>query len=224
MTATPRLASEERPVIEVLKPSSSDHEGREDQFKSVKSIFSKLLKRSQVNRKIDCFHCKNVYEVSRSAQSTQCPKCGGYISLENYEVRTDWRRSIQTRGDVTIHKGGSVMGVKVQCHNLTVLGSLSASVHCSGILKIISNVKIIGAVTCEQLFVDKGAVVEFQGPVMTQKAFLNGDVKAHITCYGTLVLEKKSQLIGAVRAKSFLVREGAKHKGNMTILQDSSAS
>lgn len=185
-------------------------------------FFRKMFQGDPEKRSVDCFHCGKVFEVVRDAQSSQCPKCGGYISLQDYEVDTDWRRRIQTRGDVTILKGGSIIGVNVQCHDLTVLGKLAAPVECSGVLRVRSHGKIVGNMTCRELRVERGAEVEFQGDVHTGSAFIDGDVRAQITCSGTITLEKKAHLQGLARAEALVVKAGAKHTGLMEVVKPAS--
>ena len=168
---------------------------------------------------ISCYHCEHSLEVSSAAQSSQCSKCGGHISLRDYEVDHAWRRRIQTRGNVKILKGGSILGVTVQCHDLTVLGNLEAPVNCSGKLMIRSHGKIIGNVKCGELRVERGAEVEFQGAVTTNKAYIDGNVRAQLTCMGTITLEKKAHLQGPIQAAGLVVKEGAKHTGSMEVIQ-----
>lgn len=172
---------------------------------------------------IDCFHCNHLFGVVSEAQSSQCPKCGGYISLRDYVIDHAWRRQIQTRGDVKILKDGSIIGVKVQCHHLTVLGKLVAPVDCSGVLCIRSHGKIVGNVTCGELRVERGARVEFQGDVHAQSAYIDGDVKVQLTCTGTITLEKKAHLQGLARAGSLVMKSGAKHTGLMDVVSPETA-
>jgi cytoskeletal protein CcmA (bactofilin family) len=182
-------------------------------------FFRRIFQGEPEKRPVDCFRCSHVFEVVRDAQSSQCPKCGGYISLRDYEVNTDWRRRIQTRGDVMILKNGSIIGVNVQCHDLTVFGKLTASVECSGTLRIRSHGKINGSVNCRELRVERGAEVEFQGEVHADSAYIDGNVKAQLTCTGTITLEKKAHLQGLARAGALVVKAGAKHTGMMEVVR-----
>ncbi len=215
-----RLASEGRPPVQhpTVGPITPKKKERESHIDLIK----KLFRRDSGKRSIICYHCENVFEVVPEAQSSQCGKCGGYISLRDYEVDHPWRRRIQTRGDVTILKGGSIIGVMVQCHHLTVLGALEAPVDCSGDLRIRSHGKVIGNMRCRELRVERGAVVEIQGEVHAQRVFIDGQVKAQISCTGTIILEKKAHLQGLARAAGLIVRKGAKHTGKMEVVDGSS--
>lgn len=212
-----RLASAGKPPVQhpMVAPAPRKKAEKETSGGFLKRLFHKTPE----NRQVSCYHCRNVYEVVAFAQSTQCPKCSGYISLSDFEIDHAWRRRIQTRGNVVILKSGSILGVHVQCHDLTVLGKLAASVDCSGILRIRSHGKIIGNVTCKELRVERGAEVEFQGDVHVEKAYIDGQVKAQITCSGTITLEKKAHLQGLVRAGGLVVKAGAKHTGLMEVVR-----
>ncbi len=214
-----RLATEgnppvEHPTVGPITPKKKERDSRID-------LFKKLFRRQTEKRSVSCYHCDSILEVVPEAQSSQCAKCGGYISLRDYEIDHPWRRRIQTRGDVTILKGGSIIGVKVQCHDLTVLGVLEAPVDCSGDLRIRSHGKVIGNMRCRELRVERGAVVEIQGEVHAQRVFIDGQVKAQISCSGTITLEKKAHLQGLARAAGLIVRKGAKHTGKMEVVDGS---
>ncbi len=216
-----KIATAGKPPIQHASTGGADSEPKPLKREGV-SFFRKIFQSEPEKRSVDCFHCGKLFDVVCDAQSSQCPKCGGYISLKDFGVDNDWRRRIQTRGDVIILKSGSIIGVDVQCHDLTVFGKLEASVECSGTLRIRSHGKIVGNLKCRELRVERGAVVEFQGEIHTESAFIDGDVKAQITCSGTITLEKKAHLQGLARAGGLIVKAGAKHTGMMEIVKVSS--
>ncbi len=182
------------------------------------SFLMRLFNPTKPPRDIRCFVCSHSYTTVAEAQSSQCPKCSGYISLIDYEITDSWNRRIQTCGDVVIQKSGKVTGVTLQCHNLTVLGELAGSVECSGDLIIRSHGKIVGKVTCKNLRVEKGARVEFLNPVSATTALIDGNVRGQIFCTGSITLEKRAQLQGLVRASSLIVKPGAKHIGTIEMV------
>lgn len=182
-------------------------------------LFKRFADKEPVKRKLHCYHCSHIFNVVSDAQSTQCAKCGSYISLRDYTIDQAWHRRIQTRGNVTVLKGAAITGVNVQCHDLLVLGELSASVECSGKLTIRSHGKIVGSVHCDELCVERGAKVEFQGEVKARTAYIDGEVKGNITCKEKITLEKKARLQGHARASGIVMREGAKHSGLMEVVQ-----
>ncbi|MGC6427876.1 MAG: bactofilin family protein [Akkermansiaceae bacterium] len=166
-------------------------------------------------RDISCFDCSASHEVSPISTSTLCPKCGSYISLKSYEIRGEWNRKIQTRGDVFIFKKGIVSGTTIQCHHLTVEGDFTGGVECSGDLIIRHHGKIVGKVICKRLIIEKRATVEFLNSVETTECTIDGLVTGNITCSGRLALEKKAILSGNIKVGRLAISKGAKHQGQI---------
>lgn len=218
-----RLATAGNPPVQ--HPSTGSSSLKKKVERSSPLVFLKKFFVTEPGKlRVDCYHCHHEFEVVRDAQSSQCPKCGGYISLKDYVIDQAWRRRIQTRGNVTIRKGGSIIGVNVQCHDLICFGKLAASVDCSGKLAIRSHGRIIGNVKCRELRVERGAEVEFQGDVHVEKAYIDGQVKAQLTCTGTITLEKKAHLQGLARAGGLVVKAGARHTGAMEVIRPAALS
>ncbi len=189
-----------------------------------RSLLMRLLRPAKPPREVICFTCGNTFKTIAEAQSSQCPKCGGYVSLMDHDITEPWNRRIQTRGNVVIQKTGSVSGVTLRCHHLTVLGELAGSVECSGDLIIRSHGKIIGTVQCRHLRIEKGARVEFLNPVQAVSATIDGQVRGQISCSGAVVLEKRALLHGFVRTSSLVVKPGAKHTGTIEMVTTPSAT
>ncbi len=183
-----------------------------------RSFLKRWLQPIKPPREVICFKCEHSFKAISEAQSSQCPKCGGYISLLDHDINEPWNRRIETRGDVIIQKTGSVSGTTVRCHHLTVLGALAGSVECSGDLTIRSHGKIIGTVQCRHLHVEKGAHVEFLNPVTADTATIGGNVRGQIFCTGSVTLEKRAQLHGLVRTTSLIIKPGAKHSGTIEVI------
>jgi len=184
-----------------------------------RSFLQRLLYPTKPPRKVTCFDCDHAFTTIAEAHSSQCPKCGAYVSLQDFEIIDHWNRSIQTCGNVIIRKTGSVSSAAVRCHDLTVLGELASPVECSGDLIIRTHCKIIGTVHCHRLRVEKGARVEFLNPVTAITANIDGQVRGQISCSGTVTLEKRSQLHGYIRTASLIVKPGAKHTGTVEVIE-----
>ncbi len=183
-----------------------------------RSLLMRLIHPTKPPREVLCFNCKHSFNAIAEAQSSQCPKCGGYVNLLDHEISDHSNARIQTRGNVVIRKTGAISGGTVRCHHLTVLGSLSASVECSGDVVIRSHGKITGTIACRHLRIEKGARVEFLNPVTAASATIDGHVRGQISCPGTVTLEKGAQLHGLVRTSELIVKSRAKHTGTVEIL------
>ncbi len=214
--APPRKDSDPEPAAPPAKPSVKLRLGPTGP--PPRSFLMRLIHPVRPPKDVACFGCGHAFTAIAEAQSSQCPKCGSYVSLLDYEITENWNRRIQTRGNVTIAKTGAVSGATVRCHHLTVLGELAGSVECSGDLVIRSHGKIIGTVNCRNLRVEKGARVEFLNPVTAASASIDGQVRGQITCSGAVVLQKRAQLHGLVRTASLVVKPGAKHTGTIEMV------
>ena len=184
-----------------------------------RSFLMRLFHPVKPPREVTCFECGHTFTTIAEAQSSQCPKCSGYVSLLDYEITEPWNRRIQTYGNVVIQKTGSVSGAPLRCHNLTVLGELAGSVECTGDLTIRKSGKIVGTVHCRNLRIEKGARVEFLNPVTATTATIDGQVRGQISCTGAVTLERRARLQGLVRTSSLIVKPGAKHTGTIEMIQ-----
>ncbi|MEN9974852.1 MAG: hypothetical protein RLZZ282_858 [Verrucomicrobiota bacterium] len=185
-----------------------------------RSFLMRWLHPVKPRRDVTCFSCGHGFTTIAQAQSSQCPKCCGYVSLLDYVITEPWNRRIQTCGDVVIQKTASISGTTVYCRDLMVLGELAGSAVCSGDLIIRSHGKIMGTVQCRHLRIEKGARVEFLNPVTAAMATIDGHVRGQIFCTGAVTLEKRARLHGLVRASAFVVKPGAKHTGTMEMIPE----
>jgi cytoskeletal protein CcmA (bactofilin family)/predicted Zn-ribbon and HTH transcriptional regulator len=222
--APPRKDSDPEPEVRATTQKVQPFLRKNSASPPPRSFLMRLFNPLKPPREITCFSCGYGYKAIAEAQSSQCPKCSGYISLLDYDITDHWNRRIQTCGNVVIQKTGVVSGVTLQCHDLTVLGELAGSVECSGDLIIRSHGKIIGKVHCRNLRVEKGAKVEFINPVTATSAFIDGTVRGQISCTGPVTLEKRAQLQGLVRTTSLIVKPGAKHTGTIEMISATPAA
>ncbi len=216
--APPRKDTDPEPAPRVQKPAIARRFG--PSAPAPRSFLMRWLYPEKPRREVHCFNCGHPFSTIGEAQSSQCPKCGGYISLLDYDISEVWNRRIQTGGNVVIRKTGSISGVTVRCHHLTVLGELAGAVECSGDLVIRNHGKITGTVQCRHLRIEKGARVEFLNPVNATTATIDGNVRGQISCTGAITLEKRARLQGLVRTSSLVVKSGAKHIGIIEMLTD----
>jgi cytoskeletal protein CcmA (bactofilin family)/Zn finger protein HypA/HybF involved in hydrogenase expression len=214
--AKPRKEGDPEPIPEPVKSKPLLRTG--PSIPPPRPFLVRLFNPVKPPREVICFGCGHQFSAIAEAQSSQCPKCSGYVSLIDYQISEHWNRRIETRGNVVIEKTGSVSGATVRCHHLTVLGELAGSVECSGDLVIRSHGKIIGTVHCRNLRIEKGARVEFLNPVTATSASIDGQVRGQIYCTGSITLEKRAMLHGLVRTSGLVVKPGAKHTGTIEMI------
>lgn len=126
---------------------------------------------------------------------------------------------MQTRGNVVVHKEGSVHQATVQCHHLTVHGRLAAPVECSGDIDIFGSGKFTGTLSCRNLRVHRRARVDFLDPVRAASILIEGEARGCFHCTGTVTLAKRGKIHGLVRAAALVVEPGALHDGTLDIVE-----
>ena len=205
--------------VEFKNPHRFPFHGKAQSPATPISLLQKYLHRTPEKRAVVCIECNKEHSASSNAQSSHCPSCGSYVSLRDYEIKENWHLRIQTRGNVHIHKKGSVQGIIIQCHNLTVEGIFHGSEQCSGFIIFQHSAKILGRLSCQQLTVPKGCVLESQHPITTHDALIEGELISAIIATGTVTIEKKAVVIGDVTAANIVIQPGAKQQGMITINQ-----
>ncbi len=180
--------------------------------------WKRVILRPDPPRVVPCFTCGRDFRAGSEAESTQCPGCGCYVSLRHYEIREAWTRHLQTRGDVIIHKEGSIERARVECHDLTVFGRISGEIACSGDADIHASGKIHGTLACRNLRVRRRVKVEFLEPVNAGGMLIEGEVRGVFHCTGSVTLARNARLHGFVRAAALNIRGGARHFGTVDLV------
>jgi cytoskeletal protein CcmA (bactofilin family)/Zn finger protein HypA/HybF involved in hydrogenase expression len=180
-----------------------------------KPLLLRLLTRTRQPREVICFGCAHSFTAIPEARSSQCPKCGSYVSLLDYEIDQIWKRRIETRGNVVIRKAASISDTTLHCHHLTVYGSLHANADCSGDVVIRSHGRVTGTIRCRSLRVEKSSRVEFLQPIHAHSAYFDGEVRGQIFCTGPVTLEKRARFHGLIRTTELTMRPGAEQSGTV---------
>ena len=173
---------------------------------------------------VRCFRCYHIQHVSRFAKSTQCERCNVYISLANYEIKSNKSLTLRTRGDITISKRGGLKKCEIACHNLTAHGTIDAFVDCSGLAVFRRSGVVRGQVHCRKVVVEKSATVEFPDGLHTEQADIHGKIKGDITCSGNVRVARSAEVDGSIRAVSLDLKDGAEVTGETVLDPDVSTT
>jgi len=184
------------------------------------SIIDRYLSSSAPeHRTVMCTDCNKEHMASSQAQASHCPSCGVYVSLRDYEINENWHRRIQTRGNIHILKKGSVQGVLLQCHHLTIDGTFRGSAQSSGKISINRSTTILGRISCQQLHIPLASRVESHHDIETHSALIEGELIGSIIAKGKVTLGKKAVVRGDITAGSIAISPGAKQQGLIAIQQ-----
>lgn len=164
-------------------------------------------------RVVLCDQCQCDFKAPRAANASNCPKCGAYLHLNDYELREPSAERISTRGNVLIRRRGALTGPAVDCHDLIVEGRLDTGAACTGALVIRRSGIVRGKVRCARLQIEHHARVEFIHPVETGEAVIHGVVVGSMRATATVTLLKRSRVQGNITATALITKPGARHHG-----------
>lgn len=199
------------PAAETPRPAKSTR-------RRATELLEKWLRPEPPKRAVLCIECGREFQAPAAADTTNCPKCGCYMSLRDFVIDGLWDDRIETRGNVTILRKGKVNAPPILCHHLTIRGSLETSATCSGDLAIRVSARFRTKLRCAKLLVQKRARVEFIHPVETGEAVIDGSVTGSIRALGTVTLLKRSRLRGNITATRLILKPGATHTGTLRII------
>lgn len=170
--------------------------------------------------RVRCFRCNHCQWESKHAESTQCGRCNTYISLADYHIRQATDRVIRTRGNVTVHRRGSLIGSELACRDLLAMGTISTKIDCSGEARFKYSASVNGNLYCETLIVEKGTIVEFSEGVFSESVKIYGTLRGDVTCAGLVEVTRTGILDGDVTARSMDLHDGGTLTGEMTLEPD----
>ena len=175
-------------------------------------------------KEVECFECHNKFKVGRSAKSTNCPSCGHYICLEDFDINLTSTTPIRTRGDVLIRKPGVVQTTEIICRDLRVFGTISGAIECSGEFFVRASGTIIGEVHCKKLVVEKGSDINFMNTVHAEDVDVRARVNGNIHCTGQVRIGATGWVHGDVTARSVAIEPGGQLDGAMNIVRGTAAA
>jgi cytoskeletal protein CcmA (bactofilin family) len=186
------------------------------------SIFDKLSKlvSRETTREISCFSCHATQQVSSSAESSLCPKCGSYIDLRDFKITGPFGRSIQTQGEVIITNKGDASSQRILCGSALIEGKMRGQLLCTNTVSVKIQGKLQGSIESERLVVEKKAETEFTRPLRARSVEINGKASGQILCDGKVTINKNGDLSGVVYARSIVVEKGGIFSGELHIGED----
>jgi len=167
-------------------------------------------------RQICCNACQTRQEVSSSASSSLCQKCGAYIDLKDFKVATIFRRNIQMQGIIQITPKGELTSTKSICGEAHIQGKVHGTLICSGEATVKFKGRLLGAIESYKLVVEKKSDVEFVRPLKTHQAEIHGKVSARVFA-DAVKISKSGHLEGTVYAKAISVEKGGVFQGELVI-------
>lgn len=172
-----------------------------------------------VRREVVCFDCQTVSKASEKASSTQCANCGTFIDLRDVEIKERSTQRVRTRGNVTIHKKGALLGTAVHCGSLTVEGTFSGSIYAQDTVEFRADAKILGEIRCRHLQVNRRFTLACLHPVHVESLHVSGKMSGRVFARSLVHLERHANFEGTLMAALLHVEAGASMEATLTIFQ-----
>jgi cytoskeletal protein CcmA (bactofilin family) len=168
-------------------------------------------------REVVCFDCQTVGKASAKAASTQCSNCGTFIDLRDIEIRERTTQRIRTRGNVTIHKKGILLGTAIHCGSLIVEGAVSGSIYAQETVEFRTDGKVLGEIRCRHLVIERKVQVSGLQPVHVTTAEIDGSLSARVFATGLVRISRQGRLDGGLMAAGLALEQGGELVGPMRI-------
>ena len=160
-------------------------------------------------REVVCFDCHADNKASAKATSTQCANCGTFIDLRDVEIRGRSTQRIRTRGKVTIHKKGALLGTAIHCGSLLVEGSIVGSVYAQDTVEFRTDAKVVGEIRCRRLIVERRCHVQGLQPIHVDFLELSGSLTARVLVKGLAEIMRHARFEGGLYAAGLKMEAGA---------------
>lgn len=168
-------------------------------------------------REVECFDCHAINRASPQATSTACSNCGTYIDLRNFDIRERTTQKIRTRGDVTVHKKGALLGTAIHCGSLIVEGVVGGSIYAQETVEFRISTKVMGELRCRKLIIERKCLVHCLQPVHVGEVEIGGAFTGRLFATGAVRLGRHARLEGSVNAPLFAMEAGAELEAGMHI-------
>lgn len=166
---------------------------------------------------MECFDCGTVNRAPLQATNTSCANCGTFIDMRDFNIRDRTTQRIRTRGNVTVHKKGALLGTVVHCGSLLVHGTVGGSIHAQNTVEFHTSTKVVGELRCRQLILNRRCQVQCLQPVHAAEAFIEGSFHGRLIATGQVSVGRHAILEGSVDAPVLVMEAGAQLNAAMHI-------
>lgn len=127
--------------------------------KSARADFSRENKIEGVMKRVKCFHCNGMQEVSTEAYSATCTGCGKRIHVKDMELKGLQVQDVVSGGKVFVRRG-SVIQANVTAADIEVSGEVIGNLYAENNLVLRSGAKVTGKVTAKNFVMLEGAMLK----------------------------------------------------------------
>lgn len=113
-------------------------------------------------RTVQCYHCRELFDVPARAMSISCPWCYKRVGLDDMNIRgTCWTSKIQTCGKVVVKPGAVLVAPLIEASRGIEVHGTAEGVLVSGAQILIGpKARVKGTLRAPSIRVEKGGVID----------------------------------------------------------------
>ncbi len=148
-------------------------------------------------RSVICYNCERETAVPAKALSALCSLCRSHLMLTNVVLRQGSARpNVSTIGNISIAKGANLSGLKLNCNNLHVQGTIDGQLRCRAKLTMSHDNKLTKKPQVGTLLVERGVTLKLPAGIDAEEIIIKGELHGDITATHSIKLESGGSLHG----------------------------
>ena len=172
---------------------------------------------AQPKRKITCFDCGTALEVSPSAESTMCKRCGRYVDLKDYQITSAISKNFKTKGSFVVEPKGYVLNTEATVGDAVIKGRFLGKLVAERSLTVYSSAEIKGTFTTGRLIIPPANHFRWKEPIQVASGEIGGELVGNLRADDTLAVKATGRVFGDITAANVVIEEGAVVVGTMRI-------
>ncbi|MBI3881732.1 MAG: polymer-forming cytoskeletal protein [Verrucomicrobia bacterium] len=176
-----------------------------------------LLVNALATRRVVCFECGTLLDVSVEAESTMCKRCSTHVDLRDYQIDQAVSKNFRTHGAFVIGEKGYVFNTEANVGDAVIKGRLLGKLTAHRSLTIYSTAEIRGTFRAALLIIPVGNCVAWKLPLDVGEVEIAGELAANVHIDGTVRIKSTGRLFGDVQVRNLIVEPGAVLVGNVRL-------
>lgn len=168
-------------------------------------------------RRLVCFDCGGEVDVTPTAQSSMCKRCGAYLDIRDYRITNAVSKNFKTQGKFVVEPTGYVFNCEAQVGEAIIRGRFLGKLATRGTMTIYSGAELKGTITAGHLVIPAGNHFRWKDPIIVGSAEILGELVASLRAEASIVLKQTSRIFGDIEARDLVVEAGAVLVGQMRV-------
>jgi cytoskeletal protein CcmA (bactofilin family)/ribosomal protein S27E len=169
----------------------------------------KAAEKAPDQRRVACFECSTELDVPAAAKSAMCKRCSSYIDLQDYSINNAVSKNFRTKGRFVVDAKGYVFNTDIVASEIIIKGRIHGKIAAEQSLTIYSTAEIKGAFRTPLLIVPTENCFHWKEPLRLNSVEIKGELVSDVHAEGSVILRSTGKLFGNVRARNFIVEDGA---------------